>query len=397
MTKVLAFISVSIFVFTGCNQTPGIQRIDSPAGSNSHLPRLFTDNRGAVFMSWVEETNDTASLYYAVYKDHTWSEPVLVQSSDSWFVNWADFPSVIARNGKPVASHWLAKIPGGTYSYNVEVTSLASKNSTIRTPHTDQTPTEHGFVSMQPVTDSTFYAIWLDGRNTEGRDHHEYSDLSKAMTLRGALLSSDGLEFLEETELDASVCDCCNTSLARTENGLIAAYRDRTEHEIRDISVRRYEDGAWSESYTFSDEPWQTTSCPVNGPQLSVHNETIAVAWFSGAEDKPKVKVAFSSDEGNTFTAPIIIDSDIPLGRVDIELIDQNEGWISWISGASDGAVINLKRVNTKGEQLDLFTITDIDPSRRSGFPQLTQTEDGLLLAWTNIETKTIELAEVIL
>lgn len=379
----------------GCDEPLRVQSISSPAGDSSQLPNLFTDEDGIVFMSWVEERNDTASLYYASYQDQTWSAPVFVQSSAQWFVNWADFPSVIAHEAKPMVAHWLAKKPGGTYSYDVEIMSLVSTDEVVRSPHTDNTPTEHGFVSMTPVTDSTFYAIWLDGRHTAGRSHHEYSDLSKAMTLRGALLSVDELEFLEESEIDPSVCDCCNTALAKTSDGLIAAYRDRTSEEIRDISIRRYVDGTWSEPFTFSDEPWQTSSCPVNGPQLSVYDEMVAVAWFSGANDQPKVNVAFSTDGGSVFADPITIDSETPLGRVDLEQVDRDKAWVSWMSRNGDTATINLMHINTDGERLDSLALSTIDPSRKSGFPQLTRTENGLLLAWTDIEKKTIEVVEV--
>jgi hypothetical protein len=78
---------------------------------------------------------------------------------------------------------------------------------------------------------STFYAIWLDGRNTGGMDHdgmdhdghsidsdHLDSKLATAMTLRGALLGRDG-EIIESHLIDNAVCDCCNTSLVKTDRG----------------------------------------------------------------------------------------------------------------------------------------------------------------------------------
>ena len=39
--------------------------------------------------------------------------------------------------------------------------------------------------------------------------------------------------------LDQRVCDCCQTSVAKTQDGPVAIYRDRSEEEIRDIYMVR--------------------------------------------------------------------------------------------------------------------------------------------------------------
>ncbi|MEX2604111.1 MAG: hypothetical protein WD361_07900, partial [Gracilimonas sp.] len=187
----LPLILSLLFIFgMSCseNNQQQIYEINSPASDNSSLSHLFTDNTGTVFMSWVEEKENIAQLKYATLKDDAWSAPETIAQDSTWFLNWADYPSIIAQNGNPVAAHWLNKTPGGTYSYEVNISAFDENWSPEITPHNDGTPTEHGFVSMTPATDSTFIAIWLDGRNTAGMDHHEYADLSKAMTLRGAIL-----------------------------------------------------------------------------------------------------------------------------------------------------------------------------------------------------------------
>jgi len=42
-------------------------------------------------------------------------------------------------------------------------TTAKARPSPVR-PHADATPTEHGFVSLVPMTDGGFVAVWLDGR-----------------------------------------------------------------------------------------------------------------------------------------------------------------------------------------------------------------------------------------
>ncbi len=382
--KLIASIFLTSIFFVGCSKPTEVTSIDNPAGPGSSLPRLFTDNDGNVFMSWVDENDNLSKLYYSKYSNMNWSDPVLIQESDSWFVNWADFPSIIAANGNPMASHWLKKIPGNTYSYNVEIASfLNNQLSKPKVPHTDHTATEHGFVSMTPTSDTTFYAIWLDGRNTAG-GHGEHGDLSSAMSLRGAELTVSG-ETLSEEELDANVCDCCNTAIAKTSSGLIAAYRNRTENEIRDIYIQKRKHGVWQESKPVHNDNWEIAACPVNGPSIDVIDNTVSVAWFTGANETATVKVAFSIDEGDSFMAPIIIDSVSALGRVDIIAKDKNSSWISWMSRSGEAGQLNLKLVSINGEILESHIVSGMNPSRGSGFPQITETISGVMVAWTNL------------
>ena len=47
----------------------------------------------------------------------------------NWFVNWADYPSVVAIDEKFWVAHWLAKQSGGkTYDYDV---ALAISNDCL--------------------------------------------------------------------------------------------------------------------------------------------------------------------------------------------------------------------------------------------------------------------------
>ncbi|GAB5408820.1 MAG: hypothetical protein BalsKO_11850 [Balneolaceae bacterium] len=395
LKRLLNTILIGLLI-SNCSKTKQLELIENPTGNESSLPRLFTDNTGEIFMSWVEQDEEMASLFYSKFQGDSWSEPYLINQSNEWFVNWADFPTIIAQDGNPMAVHWLKKIPGNTYSYNVEVASFKNgKLSEPKVPHSDGTATEHGFVSMTSISDSSFYLIWLDGRNMVG-GHGDYGDLNSAMTLRGAELSLEG-KVLSEAELDASVCECCNTSLAKTKSGLIAAYRNRTENEIRDIYVSKSLNGVWQNPEPIFSDNWGIAACPVNGPSIDVFDETVSVGWFTGANDEPAIKLSFSLDEGDSFLPPIIIDSTTALGRVDIIANNKNSTWISWMNRNDEQGQLNLKLISIKGEILEEYVITEMSPSRSSGFPQITKAKEGVLIAWTNISESAKSIKTVII
>lgn len=338
-------------------------------------------------MSWLEEENSLHHLKYSMFEEGAWTEPQNIASDSTWFVNWADYPSIIAQNGELVAAHWLNKVQGGTYAYHINM-ALYNENEwgTPFTPHQDSTATEHGFVSMQPASDSTYMAVWLDGRQTEGRSDHEYMDIDKAMTLHAGLISSN-TGVVEEFLVDDAICDCCNTAITKTDRGFIAAYRDRTENEIRDIYTSSFIDGEWKEPKAVHNDGWEIAACPVNGPSIDAENETVAVAWFTGADGTPSVKLALSDNYGDSYREPIILDDRSPSGRVDVAISDQKI-WVSWLTSHENNNSLEVRSFNFDGAQIDSLAIPGLSNGRSIGFPQISEYNEGLIVAYTDVSAE---------
>src|SRR3546814_6347875 len=109
-------------------------------------------------------------------------------------------------------------------------------------------------------------------------------------------------------EGDAPVCDCCGPDVAVTARGPLLADRDRTVDESRDIHVARLEDGAWRTLPAVHADNWKIAGCPVNGPAIAAAGNDAIVAWYSAANDVPKLQVARSTDAGDSFAAPVVVD-----------------------------------------------------------------------------------------
>ncbi|MGM0546163.1 MAG: hypothetical protein ACQEST_05515 [Bacteroidota bacterium] len=387
--KSYKLISVTLLclAFLGCKNSPESGLADNPASPNSLYPYLFsTDNE--LYMSWISENDDSShSLNYARYAEGSWSEATTIASDSTWFVNWADFPSIIADENGPVAAHWLNKKPGGTYAYDVNISaadSLENWNSAI-VPHDDSTATEHGFASMIPWENDTILAVWLDGRKTDGRSDDEYFDLDYAMTLRGAIIDRDG-EVLQDFLIDDTVCDCCPTSLIKTEKGAMVAYRNRTNNEVRDIYTSQFDGKKWSNPKTVYEDDWEIGACPVNGPKLAAEDSLVALAWHTGANDEPTSKFSYSTDGGDTFEDPTSLNSDTSLGRVDIEVVN-GEIFVSWMEKNEKETVLNLASFDRNQQIQETQKVTALDESRNTGFPQMEQLNGNLIFAWTNIDS----------
>ncbi len=368
-------------------QAPHVREVAVPAGPGSRTPHLYVGPAGRLYLSWQEEVDTSrTALRFAVREDERWSAPRTVASGAGWFVNWADFPSVVAlADGRTLAAHVLVRSGAASYAYDVHLFRSADGGATGQgphVPHRDGTPTEHGFVSLVPANaqgeaardGATLGAVWLDGRQfAEGREE---------MTLRYATLGPRGT-LTDTAVLDVRTCECCQTAAARTPNGFLVAYRDRSPEEVRDIAVVRRVDGQWTAPQVVHHDGWQIAGCPVNGPALAGRGARVALAWFTMAGDQPRVRVAFSDDEGATFGAPVRVDEGRPLGRVDVALLEGGAALVSWMEQREDGAVLHVRRVAAAGEAGPAHVVAATEASRASGFPQMAVRGDSAYFAWT--------------
>jgi hypothetical protein len=184
--------------------------------------------------------------------------------------------------------------------------------------------------------------------------------------------------------IDERVCDCCQTALARTAQGLVAVYRDRSEDEIRDMGVVRFIDGAWTAPARLHQDDWKIDYCPVNGPAVSAVGDTVAAIWFSAPNDSARVQLLFSTDGGATFGSPIRIDDGRPTGRVDVELLDGDRALVSWVERVEGrGAEVRARLVHRSGTIEPAVVVSPSSGTRSSGFPKMTRTADGAVIAWT--------------
>ncbi|HKO99486.1 MAG TPA: sialidase family protein [Pyrinomonadaceae bacterium] len=339
-------------------------------------------------MSWVEKLGEKGYVLRAAMRDaQRWSDVITVAQGDNWFVNWADFPSVIALADGSLAAHWLVKNGQSTYAYNVNISRSKDGGKTWTTPivpHLDNTQTEHGFVSLLPLPDGRVGAIWLDGRNLKDvkGEGDEHEPLPVSMTLRYAAIDEKG-QLADEAELDQRVCECCQTSAALTSTGAIAVYRDRSEGEVRDIySVRQQAQGGWGQAAEVFADNWKISGCPVNGPSVSSAGNRVAVAWFTAANDAPKVKAAFSED-GSQFSDPIEVDGGNVVGRVDVLLLPDGTALVCWMSGTAESGAIKVRRVSSDGKLGPSSVIAETSISRSSGFPRMARIGDEVHFAWT--------------
>ena len=191
---------IALIILAGCSSgdrtAPAAARVTlltSPAGPQSGEPFLAGDPSGTVHMTWLEKTGDsTHAVRYARLTGETWSQPTTVVERRDLFVNWADYPSVIATLSGRLLVHWLQRSGAGRYAYDVRIAQSSDSGKTWSEGsvlHTDRSAAEHGFVALWAAPGDSVRGAWLDGRHmTGGEGGHGKG----AMSMQSVSVASTG-------------------------------------------------------------------------------------------------------------------------------------------------------------------------------------------------------------
>jgi hypothetical protein len=337
-----------------------------------------------VLVSWIERTGDLATLKFAERTTSGWTGARTIASGRDWFVNWADVPSVLRLPSGAIIAHWLQKSGPSTYSYDVRLSHSTDDGKTWSPsylPHHDRTQTEHGFASLFPMGEG-YGLVWLDGRAMKSGGDHGAEHGGGAMSVYFAQFDK-AFKQIAETPVDTRVCECCPTAAVATPDGVITAYRNRSDDEIRDNYVSRFVNGKWLTPTPVFNDHWKIAACPVNGPALAAAGRNVAMTWFTVKQDQGQAYLAFSPDAGATFGAPIRVDDGGSLGRVDVELLPDGAALATWIEFAEQRAQFRARRIDRHGTRSAPITVAGIAGNRASGYPRAAIANGEVVFAWT--------------
>jgi hypothetical protein len=379
--KKLTLILIFLTIISCTKKEFLVQDIPFLYGNNNAQPNLVSSN-GTLSLSWIsskEENNP--SLKFSQFKKGKWIKPQTITYGSDWFVNWADFPAH-GINEDLLITSYLKKSATGTYTYDVILNLQKLSGEKIKEDfllNTDGIKAEHGFVSIIPNNNKGFFITWLDGRNTIEKTldgHH------KPMTIRFAEITNKG-DIVNESELDEAACDCCQTSIAMTNNGPIVVYRDRDEKEVRDIYTIRNINGVWEEPSPLHNDGWIINGCPVNGPKVAVNSKNLAVAWFTVVDNNPIVNVSFSKTNGDSFGTPFKLNDHDAIGRVDVAFLNNEEVIVSYMEVDDIATYLRIKKISIDGKVSKPITVSKIDGGRNTGVPQLEILNNEIFIVWT--------------
>lgn len=370
--------------------------LSAPATAGASDPHLVSDGKGRAWLSWLEPGTAGATRFRVARVDAggVQGDGATIAEGPNFFVNWADVPAIFRASNGTLVAHWLERRGTSRGAYDIKL--AASVDGGIRwkpagSPHRDGVEAEHGFVSffMRPGS-ADIGLIWLDGRRMAGASHDAHGSGDMATELRATALAvgaGAAASLRAETVVDPRVCDCCSTSAATTADGVIVAYRDRSDAEVRDISVSRFDGTTWSAPATVNADNWEINACPVNGPVVTANGRTVAVAWYTQGGGTPHTRLAFSRDGGRTFGAPIQLDGGTAFGRLAMAMPSATTLLVAYIERNGGDTALWVRQAGVDGTLRAPVRVAAVSSERATGFPRLAVDGSRAIVAWTEAKS----------
>ncbi|MBI2813264.1 MAG: exo-alpha-sialidase [Opitutae bacterium] len=353
-------------------ETTAPASIPAPSAPGAMGSSLAPGPDGAAYLSWLEPAdNANWALKFSRYDAarQRWGDARLIAQGADFFVNWADFP-VLAVQADRLTAVWFVNNPGGgpgrqgaTYRALHSVSTDGGEHWSAPQPVTGASGSVE-FVALQPLRDGRLLAAWLDGR--------AHAAGSGRQQLYARMLGAPGPDVL----VDGSVCDCCQLSFVpTTDGGALLAYRGRTNDEVRDMRVARFDGKNWRAPTALHADGWRIAGCPVNGPQLAECGDRIGAVWFTAADNQARVLARVSDNAGDSFGPLVRVDLGRPQGRVDSVMLADGTLVMSWLemTGKDTGRQggIYLRTLSLAGRLSEPQLVAPSSTSRMSGFPRM--------------------------
>jgi hypothetical protein len=382
--KIQSILITAVLALPAFSQTFSATPLANPAGPGGLQPNWSVAPDGAAVFSWIEPSEgDAFALRYAVRRGSSWTPAVTIAANRHFFHHPAEMPEVLALAGGHWLAHWVES-PGGDSDAEYIYVSSSTDGTHWTTPleaHHDRSPVQHGLASMIANPDGGAPIFWLEA--LKGEDN--------PVALKRTLVDAAGKEIREE-QIEPDVCGCCPTAVARTSKGLLLAFRAHSKENVRDIAVTRLETGKWSAPKIVNADGWEIEACPTNAAAVQAKGDHVAVAWFTGAQDKPRELMAFSNDGGSTFTKPVTLSTGHAFGYTAMALDEDGSAIISWLEQTPEGAKVLVRRITAAGAIGPVVEVA-MGGKMALGYPKLFHNVSKTFIAWGT--TKHIETASL--
>ncbi|CAG7857227.1 hypothetical protein MCAMS1_01977 [biofilm metagenome] len=260
-------------------------------------------------------------------------------------------------------------------------------------------PSSKESLALAAAPDGSLLAAWIDMRNykmippTKPGEEMKSEGFTSLMVARIAPDNGSVKEML----VDKEFCECCNPALVADSNDALLAYRELQPGNVRDPAVMRITGESHSESTIVHNDHWVIEGCPSRGPAIARLDKMVGIAWLTTINDKARVRVAFSGDNGHRFTMPIDLELEKAVSVSGIEMESPHSALVAWTTSGQKGEVTKLARVSDDGRIEHRSTVHELTDGKAYKWPgpRMVKTHDAVIVGWNDEADKKLGLVKV--
>ncbi len=386
LPSIIIILVITLSLSTAMGREGTRQFIFEPAGrvvTKGSYPQLGVRASGDLFLLRLKDHN----LWLQASSDggDSFDEGIRVNDGGEVASHAENTPLLVVRSMREFYALWTAEEGGHDHSSLRLATSTNWGRSFNKSIPVDPSGTaSQSFYTLSVGPDGVVYAAWLDGR-----DRGQGKSGSSALYI--ARSTNRGQSFEKSVRVALNVCPCCRPSIAFTDAKTVhIGWRGVINDDIRDIFIGTSTDGGstFGAPTRVAEDNWRINGCPHSGPSLATMGGKLFTAWRTVTDDRARVYIASSADNGARFSAKV---------EADAGLHDANHPQLLALDG-SIGVVFQAREASDQngwGKFDVYFRQVDKDcaltPPQRLGhvagsatYPTLLfERPDHLFVAWT--------------
>ncbi len=237
--------------------------------------------------------------------------------------------------------------------------------------------------------DGKIYVFWHDERNRT--DWKQSGNAIYYTSIDGNTGLSSSAQKLSET-----LCDCCRIAIAFDKNNQAVLFtRFIYPVGVRDHGILKTQTGGKEpQTWRVTFDDWTIEGCPEHGPAISISDDNrYHIAWFTQGKVRQGLFYAYSDDEGQHFSKPLVFGKLEHLPSHPDILAQGKHITLTWTEFDGKQTQLFLMRSNDGGETwLSPKPIAKINAD--ADFPFLLSDKHGVLVSW-NSKTEGYQLIAV--
>ncbi len=282
----------------------GPKHIIDHKGMQTTGPMAHLDTHGTLHLAWGGEKQEDRAVFYlkVLPEQEQYLDPIRVNPSSLPATSLHEPPALALGHKNDVYITWTTPHPnsGGKPFSNLLLLSRSLDGGKTFLPpvrvNDDEAVTGHSFDHLTVGPNGSIHIAWLDAREGK-KDPATYTSFSQ----------DEGKTLSPNLKIDESSCVCCRTHVTTSSDGTVyLAWRKVLSGAVRETVVSRSTDNgkSFSPPVIVGNDQWVFEGCPHRPATMGVDLEgRLYITWYTeGPDDTPGVYLAYSDDQGKTFT-----------------------------------------------------------------------------------------------
>ncbi|MCC2640866.1 MAG: uncharacterized protein K0S45_1279 [Nitrospira sp.] len=267
-------------------------------------PSVQVGEQGDIALAWTEEDKDVRSVLFArsIAPGGPMGQPVRINRAEESPYWRQEAPAMVVQ-GKDVFVTWGLTHPKATpqqpFATELRLSRSIDGGQTFQPSllvNDDPGVIQHTFDALHRDREGRLHLSWIDGR-----------DGKKEPGTYVARSLDRGRTVTKNFKVDDGTCVCCRTAVTSGQDGMVyVAWRKIFEGNVRETVVARSTDQGetFEAPVIVGHDQWVFPACPHRPASMGVDRQgRLYIVWYTeGTDEIPAVYLAHSDDRGKSFS-----------------------------------------------------------------------------------------------